>query len=126
MGLYVILLKRKPNAVIVPDWVGENDLVGNVCVGFDFKTPSDISSEHTHAELILKFLGAFSARSNQNLPVLYVSTDLSMFRFAWFSEPETKVIEFYENRDLRYSINMIKLFIEHHNESAIKFMNLNG
>ena len=52
-------------------------------------------------------------RSNKNLPILFVSTDLHMFRFAWIPD-QTKNIRIFTSRDSRYSISLIKEFIEYH------------
>ena len=56
------------------------------------------------------------SRSNKNLPILFVSTDLKLFRFVWIPELnlETKNIRIFTTRDIRYSIRLIDELIEYH------------
>lgn len=55
-------------------------------------------------------------RSNKTLPILFVSTDLKLFRFVWIPDLnlETKSIRIFTTRDIRYSIRLIDEFIEYH------------
>lgn len=109
-------IKGKTKAVIVPKKVGETDISSHVCVGFEFKTT--IFSIDSHHQLLLELLGAISARSNTNLPILFVLTDLSTFKFVWLHDLENKIIRFYQTRDLRYAIDLIKEFIDYHRQLA--------
>lgn len=85
-------------------------------MGVEFKTPSAIepTSSRSYKKLILEFIGAYKSRSNKNLPILFLSTDLRTFRFVWIPDLEKNTIRVFVSQDSRYSISLINEFIEYH------------
>ena len=92
----------------------EEQYIGNICIGIDFKTPLTVMDPTSCKQILLQYNGALLNRSNKDLPILFVLTDLQTFKFVWLSNEREKSLRVHETQDVRYSIELIKRFIDHH------------
>jgi len=103
--------KGKPDAIIVPKNVSDDDMAKCFCVGFEFKTPATIDSGYY--QLIFQVIGSLKMRNKcANLPFLLVKTDLETFTFYYLGGPNK--INSFTTKVPTYAMFFIKHFLNNY------------
>lgn len=103
---------ERTNIVIAPKGQSNN----NSFIGIQIKNPETIDCQKSFKQFLMEFIESVS---NNNKPMLFVSTDLETFKFLWLSDPDKKIIGLFQTRGYRYSIHLMKQFIAYHKSSVV-------